>query len=228
MILKTNLLAFLFLIASTSVVAQVNAISPEKDFTSIKVSTGLFVEVVTNSEENKIEVKGAERDKVNFEVKNGELQLSLPVGQIFSEAEILVTIYAKQLEELKARNGSEVEFISVIDQNTISLIASEGSYIGGELNVENLSAKSVTGASISLIGSAETTSIEVKTGAIYDGDELETKTTSVSISYGGKASVHATETCSANVTAGGTIEVYGNPSKLNKSTKLGGNIEEIE
>lgn len=228
MTLKTNFIVFLFLMASTSVLAQVKSVSPGKNFTSIRVSTGLFVEIETNSEENKVEIKGTERDKVNIEVKKGELQLSLPVGQIFSEAEILVTVYTKEVEELKVRNGSEVEFISVVEQDNISLIASEGSYIGGELKVNNLSAKSVTGASVSLIGSATTTNVEVKTGGSYDGDDLISETTSVSISYGGEATVHATDTCNANVTAGGSIEIHGNPSTLSQKTKLGGSIEVIE
>ncbi len=223
-----NFIVCLFLIASTSVFAQEKSISPEKDFTSIRVSTGLFVEIVTDSEENKIEVKGAERDKVNIEVKKGELQLSLPVGHLFSEAEILVIVYAKSVEELKARSGSEVEFMSKVNQGKISLVASEGSYIGGELEVKNLSIKSVTGASISLVGSAKTTSVEVKTGASYDGDDLISETTNVSISYGGEATVYATENCTASVTAGGTITVFGNPSSLERNTKMGGNILVID
>ncbi|GAA0752699.1 head GIN domain-containing protein [Psychroflexus lacisalsi] len=225
---KINIIACLFLIASTSLVAQVKSVVPGKDFTSIRVSTGLFVEIVTNADEHKIEIKGLERDKVNIDIKNGELDLSLPLGQIFTEAEILVTVYAKEVEELKARNGSEVEFISVVDQKELRLIASEGSYIGGELKLESLSVKSVTGASISLVGTAKTTSVEVKTGGSYDGDDLISETTSVGVSYGGEATVHATETCSASVTAGGSIEIHGNPSTLSQKTKLGGNIEVIK
>lgn len=225
---KINIITCLFLIASTSVFAQVKSVMPGKDYTSIRVSTGLFVEIVTNSEEEKIEVKGPQRDKVNIEVDKGELQISLPVGQIFSEAEILVTVYTKEVEELKARSGSEVEFISTVNQNEISLIASEGSYIGGELNVESLAVKSVTGASVSLIGTANTSSIEVKTGGSFDGEELKTETTSVNLSYGGEATVYATETCDASVTAGGNIVVYGNPETINQSVKLGGKINVVE
>jgi hypothetical protein len=216
------------LLISTSVFAQVKSITPGKDFSSIKVSTGLFVEIVTDSEENKIEIKGSARDKVNVEIDDGELQLSLPVGQLFTEAEILITVYTDKVEELKARSGSEVEFNSIVDQKKLSLIASEGSYIGGELKVKTLAAKSVTGASISLVGSAKTTNVEVKTGGSYDGEDLITETTSVSVSYGGEAAVHATQTCSANVTAGGSIAIYGNPSTLSQKTKLGGNIKVVE
>lgn len=225
---KISIITCLFLIASTSVLAQVKSVVPGKDFSSIRVSTGLFVEIVTNSEENKIEVKGPQRDKVNIEVKKGELQLSLPVGQIFSEAEILVTVYAKDFQELKVRSGSEVEFITKVKQKELRLIASEGSYIGGDLELESLTVKSVTGASVSLIGVTNTTSIEVKTGGSFDGDDLITKTTSVSVSYGGEATVHTTNTCSASVTAGGNITVYGNPETISQSVKLGGEINVIE
>lgn len=225
---KTSLIACLFFIASISVAAQVKSVKPGKDFTSVRISTGLFVEIETNSEENKIDIKGSERDKVNIEIKKGELQLSLPVDQIFSEAEILVTVYAKTIEELKVRSGSEAEFISIVDQDKISLIASEGSYIGGELKVDDLSVRSVTGASISLIGSAKTSQVEVKTGGSFDGDELITKTTSVNLSFGGEASVYATEACNTSVNAGGNIVVYGNPEAISQSVKLGGNIKFIE
>lgn len=225
---KTSLIACLFLLASTSIVAQVKSVTLGQDFSSIKVSTGLFVEIVTKSEENKIEVKGSERDKVNIEVKKGELQLSLPVGQLFSEAEILVTVHAKKVEELKARSGSEVEFISIVDQENLSLTASEGSYIGGELQVDNLAVRSVTGASISLIGTAKTSSVEVKTGASFDGQELKTETTSVSLSFGGEAIVYASKTCSASVNAGGNILVYGNPNSISQNVKIGGEIKVIE
>lgn len=225
---KINLVICLLLIASSSGVAQVKTVTPGEDFSSIKVSTGLFVEIETNSKENKIEVKGSERDKVNIEVKKGELQLSLPVGQIFYEAEILVTVYAKNVEELKIRSGSEVEFISIVDQNKISLIASEGSYIGGELDVDDLTVRSVTGASVSLIGSADTSRVEVKTGGSFDGEELKTETTNVSLGFGGEAIVYATQACNASVNAGGTITVYGKPETISQSVKLGGKIKVVE
>lgn len=231
-----NSILFLFLMASVSINAQVKSVNPGEEFTSIKVSTGLFVDIVTNPpalqgqapEENKIEVKGSERDKVNIQVEKGELQLSLSVGQLFSEAEILVTVYVDEIKELKVRSGSVVEFISIVDQNKISLIASEGSYIGGELQVDNLSVRSVTGASISLMGTAKTSSVEVKTGGSYDGEKLKTETTSVSLSFGGEASVYVTETCNATVNAGGKIMVYGNPKTLSQNIKLGGQIKIID
>ncbi|SDG95878.1 head GIN domain-containing protein [Psychroflexus sediminis] len=228
MTFKINIIACLLLLASTSVVAQVKTVMPGKDFSSVKVSTGLFVEIVTNSEENKIEVKGSERDEVSIEIEQDELQLSLPVGQIFSETEILVTVYAKKVEELKSRAGSEVEFISPVRQENLNLIASEGSYIGGELQVDYLTVRSVTGASISLIGSANTSNIEVKTGASFDGKELKTEITEVSLNFGGEALVYATETCNASVNAGGTIMIYGNPDTLSQKVKLGGEITVIE
>jgi hypothetical protein len=221
-------LAICFLLTtSLSTLAQVRTLSPEKDFNSIRVSTGLFAEIATASEENKIEIKGAEREKVKVEIKNGELRLSLPAGHLFTESEILVKVYVKSLDELKARSGSEVEFITEVHQNKISLTASEGSYIGGELKVESLSVKSITGASVSLLGSTEELDVEVKTGGSYDGQNLISETTNVSISYGGSATVHATESCTANVTAGGSIEIFGNPTSIEQKTKMGGSIQVV-
>ncbi|EMY80224.1 hypothetical protein pgond44_12842 [Psychroflexus gondwanensis ACAM 44] len=225
---KINFIACLFIILGSSAFSQVKSISPGDEFTKIKVSTGLFVEIITNSDESKIDIKGSEREKVDVDIKNGELELSLPLGQLFSETEILVTVYTHKVEELKARSGSEVEFMNKVQQEELSLIASEGSYIGGEIEVKNLAVKSVTGASVSLVGFANNQNIELKTGGSYDGQNLETENTSISVSYGGEATVFSTDSCSASVTAGGDIDIYGSPSSISQNVKLGGNIQVIE
>ncbi|WP_190311278.1 head GIN domain-containing protein [Psychroflexus gondwanensis] len=225
---KINFIACLFLILGSSAFSQVKSISPGDEFTKIKVSTGLFVEIITNSDESRIDIKGSEREKVDVDIKNGELELSLPLGQLFSETEILVTVYTHKVEELKARSGSEVEFMNKVQQEELSLIASEGSYIGGEIEVKNLAVKSVTGASVSLVGFANNQNIELKTGGSYDGQNLETENTSISVSYGGEATVFSTDSCSASVTAGGDIDIYGSPSSISQNVKLGGNIQVIE
>jgi len=225
---KINFIACLFLILGSSAFSQVKSISPGDEFTKIKVSTGLFVEIITNSDESRIDIKGSEREKVDVDIKNGELELSLPLGQLFSETEILVTVYTHKVEELKARSGSEVEFMNKVQQEELSLIASEGSYIGGEIEVKNLAVKSVTGASVSLVGFANNQNIELKTGGSYDGQNLETENTIISVSYGGEATVFSTDSCSASVTAGGDIDIYGSPSSISQNVKLGGNIQVIE
>lgn len=226
--LNLTFITLICLMLGTSVFGQVKSISLGKDFSKIKVSNGLFVEVITDAEENKVEIKGSERDAVNVEVKNGELQLGLPMGKLFTEAEILITVYTQEVDELKVRNGSEVEFISTVNQKRISLIASEGSYIGGKLEVKKLEVKSVTGASISLVGLAEKSSVEVKTGASFDGETLKTETTDVKLSFGGEAHVYATEKCNANVNAGGNITIYGSPNHLSQKVTIGGNIDVVE
>lgn len=218
----------LILMLGTSVFGQVKSISLGNDFSKIKVSNGLFVEVITDAEDYKVDIQGTERDKVDIKIKNDELQLTLPVGQLFSEAEILVTVYTKTTEELTVRSGSEVEFITKVKQKELRLIASEGSYIGGDLELESLFVKSVTGSSISLVGEATTSKIEVKTGGSFDGEDLQTKTTSASVSYGGEITVNVSDTCTAKVTAGGNITVYGKPETISQSVKLGGNINVVE
>ena len=225
---KINFIACLFLILGSSAFSQVKSILPGEEFTKIKVSTGLFVETITNSDENKIDIKGSEKDNVDVDIKNGELELSLPVDQLFSESEILVTVYTRKVEELKARSDSEVEFKNKVQQEELSLIASEGSYIGGVIEVKNLAVRTVTGASVSLVGSADNQSISLKTGASYDGKNLKTENTSISISYGGEAIVFSTDSCSASVTAGGNIDIYGSPSSISQNVKFGGNINVIE
>jgi len=46
----------------------------------------------------------------------------------------------------------------------------------------------------------------------------------VSVFAGGKAFVNSKEYVEANVTAGGTIEIFGNPDKVDEDKTFGGSI----
>ena len=75
-----------------------------------------------------------------------------------------------------------------------------------------------------MAGRAAVQEISIGTGGRFEGKDLQTEETTVTITTGGNAQVKASETVNAKVRAGGTIEVYGNPKNLNETRVLGGTI----
>ncbi|MBP6585976.1 MAG: DUF2807 domain-containing protein, partial [Flavobacterium sp.] len=67
---------------------------------------------------------------------------------------------------------------------------------------------------------------------ITSGGELKasnfiSKQSTVSVSAGGEASIHATDFVDAKVKAGGEIYIYGSPKQINQKTVIGGTIKEM-
>ena len=85
--------------------------------------------------------------------------------------------------------------------------------------------KSISGAVINTSGTVNSQDISVNTGGNYLGEDLVSKTTTVSIQAGGIANVNVSNTVDATAQAGGTINVYGNPETVLKHTALGGKIK---
>ena len=63
-------------------------------------------------------------------------------------------------------------------------------------------------------------------GGILKAKDLETSQTSINVSAGGNAEIHASTLVDAKVKAGGSIYIYGSPRQINKETLFGGTIVE--
>lgn len=198
------------------------------NFNKIKISNSLDVDLIPHASENKIEITGHDADKVKVKISQGQLKVSLPIDEVFSDSNTKVKLYAKDFSSLNLNNGAEVEVTSVLKQKDIDINISEGSFLSAELEVETAQLKVVTGAEMHLYGAAENQYLTIKTGGIFKGKSFKTKQTEVKVSYGGTAKVYASESCRAQTTAGGTINIYGQPRSVDQKTKLGGTIEEVE
>jgi hypothetical protein len=92
------------------------------------------------------------------------------------------------------------------------------------MNVDHVDIRAVTGGIIEASGLAKSQAIVLNTGGIFEGRELRTSDSSVRISAGGEAELHASDKVDIKVKAGGDVYVYGNPAQVYKSTIAGGRI----
>ena len=145
--------------------------------------------------------------------------------EAFDGDETTVKVYYTSLEIVDANEGAFISSNDVIEQFELSVKTQEGGSV--KLKVKDLKfldVKAVSGGSIDLKGDSKNQTVDVNTGGSYDGEDLITEKTTVTIKAAGVAHIHALNEVVAKVRAGGTVYVYGNPEKVDENTIFGGKI----
>lgn len=195
------------------------------DFSDIKVFDKLKVTLISSSE-NKAEITGNRESEVEFVNKNGELKIRMPFPKLLSGDDISIKLYFRNIESITATEGSFVLCDSSFKQTIMDLSAKEGAEINIDLDVQKVNVKAVTGGIIELSGKALNQDVVIMSGGILQSKELHTSQTSINVSAGGNAEIHASILVDAKVKAGGSIYIYGSPKQINKETLFGGTIVE--
>ncbi len=193
------------------------------DFTKISVFDKMQVELI-QSDENKIVLDGVNAAEVEVVNKNGTVKLRLPLVKFLSGQQIEAKIYYTSLNSIMAAEGSKVTANSQIKAEGLTIETKEGSQIQLELDVEKLIIKAYTGSELNLTGITHDLDALINTGAYLKAKELTVQHALVNVNTGGIASVTAKDYMSVKVVAGGSVFVYGNPTKLTQSVTAGGSI----
>ena len=193
------------------------------EFNEIKVYDLIEVNLI-QSDENRIFIKGENVHDIKWTNKDGKLKLRMQLEKKFSGDETLIEVYYKDLDIVDSNEGARITFNEMIEQDEIELRAQEGGQIKAGFNVDYALIKAVTGGVIEAAGMAKRQSISLNTGGVFRGQELKTERSSVKISAGGEAELHASDRVEIDVTAGGDVYVYGNPSQVDKNTFAGGRV----
>jgi hypothetical protein len=195
------------------------------DFNYVKVFDKLNVKLIQSSE-NKVVITGNRENEVEVVNKNGELKIRMPFLKILSGDDIMIQLYFKNLDAIQANEGSYISSDQPFTQTIIDINASEDAEINLNLDVDKANLRAVTGGILVLSGKASNQNVTISSGGIYNGNELYTSQTTITVSTGGQAAVFATLLVDAKVIAGGTINIYGKPKQINQKTILGGTIQE--
>lgn len=182
-----------FLIITFVIVAQMSFGQVTKnlvDFSDIKVFDKLKVELISSSE-NKAEITGNRESEVEFVNKNGELKIRMPFPKLLSGDDITIKLYFRNIESITATEGSFVSCDTRFKQTIMDLSAKEGAQINIDLDVEKVNVKAVTGGIIELSGKALNQDVVIMSGGNLQSKELHTSQTSINVSAGGNAEIHA-------------------------------------
>ena len=195
------------------------------NFYEVKVFDRIEV-TLKKSDQNAVQIKGSKKDEVIINNNNGVLKIKMNLENIWDPSNTEVILYYTDLRILDANEGAIIRSKTVIDEDNLTIKVQEGAKIFVEIQSQKLDAKAVTGGEIQLRGKVLEQKVLVQAGGQYLCKYLDTKNTDVKISAGGFADIKASDYVKANTTAGGIIEIYGNPKEIDKKKVLGGKILE--
>lgn len=177
------------------------------------------------SNENKAIVTGESRSEVEFDIDGMTLRIKLGIDNLWDDDNNTeVVVYYKSLHEVRAKRNASITIQDKIKTDLFTLEAQEGGDVTGNFKVDHLTAFVRSGGEITPSGSAENQEVSINTGGKYYAKNLESDYLNINIKAGGVADVMVTGKVTAKVRAGGTVNVYGNPEEIDKSTLFGGDV----
>ena len=193
-------------------------------FNEIKVYDEINVTLIKSSK-NKAVITGKKTDDVVLVNRNGRLKVRMEAEDILAGDNTYVTIYyTEDLNLIDANENAVVTVKNPLKANNLVLRAQESASITAKVNTERLMVKAISGGDIEVKGKANMQEVIVRTGGNYDADKLNSETADVTVFAGGEAMVNSNNYVDANVTAGGNIEIFGNPETIQQDKTFGGSI----
>ncbi|WP_343911056.1 head GIN domain-containing protein [Aquimarina litoralis] len=214
---------YMFLLSPMMMLAQKTTVELAA-FDELKVYDAINVTLI-KAAENKAVITGDDVDQVAIVSKNGRVKVKMEIDNILDGKDTNITIYhTEDLALIDANENSVITSNSTIESKYITIRAQEGAEIDLKVNAKNLDSKAVSGGKISISGDVPNQDVLVRTGGKYFAKKLSAEQTDVTVLAGGKAYINSDEYVDASVTAGGIIEIYGNPEKVKQDKTLGGSI----
>lgn len=208
-------------------IAQENIEKNIGDFDEIKVYDLINVQLI-KSDANKAIISGDNTSDVELINKNGSLRIKMRLGENFEGNKTVVTLHYKSIDVIDANEGSYVYSEDTFKQYNIELRAQEGAIIKVALDVTDAKVKAVTGGVVEVSGKAVRQDISMNTGGIFQGKNLETESTYITIRAAGEGHINASKLADVKIRAGGDVYIYGNPDKVNESRIIGGRIQRMD
>ncbi len=199
-----------------------------KDFNAIKVSAGIDLYLkMGETEEVKVVADEDIIDKVITEVKDGTLKIYMKQnngwnwGQTKSRK---VYVSVKELVELSASSGSDVNSENTLNGESLKVSASSGSDVNLDIHYKNFSVDASSGSDAKITGKTKNLEAEASSGSDIKAQDLESVICKVSVSSGSDATVNVSDELYAKASSGGDVHYYGNPQIKNIDESSGGDV----
>jgi len=196
-------------------------------FNEIKVYDLIVVNLI-QSDRNKILIKGRNVDDIRWNNNNGTLRLRMKLDKKLQGEDTVIEVHHTDINVIDANEGSRIECNELVKKNKIELRAQEGAKIHIGMDVDHAEIRAVSGGIVEASGLARSQEVVLNTGGIFMGQDLRTSNTTIKISAGGEAEVHATDRVDIDLKAGGEVTVHGHPKNVYKKTFVGGNIHIVD
>lgn len=232
---KNLIILFLFTVFSAHSFATTgNEISKTrnvKNFNAIKVSSGidLFI-TMGNRETLKIEADEEDLEDITTEVKNGTLHIYMKRRNNWFDwgfnQTVRVFVTVKNLEEIDASSGSDVESENTLKGDRLDVEASSGSDVKLDVYYKTLTLDTSSGSDARISGKVKTFIAEASSGSDIKARELETVISKLKASSGSDINVTVTDEIYAKASSGSDINYYGNPQIRDTDSSSGGDVHQ--
>ena len=218
---------FLFFLISVTTLAQKSKEVSISPFNGVKVYSGIHVKLIP-SDTNKMVIFGDNIETVVFTLKKDVLKIRHSIDQLLNPSTTYVELYfTEDLDALHTYQGSTLESTAEINTTSIILKAHEGSRQTLNITSEKIDSRVKSGGFLNISGKATSHRLSILSGGICEGEKLLTEQTTVKVTAGGVAYLHASELLEATVSVGGTVRIHGKPTKLIRKKVIGGTIVEM-
>ncbi len=220
-------LLFLFFLISVTTSAQKSKEVSISPFNGVKVYSGIHVKLIP-SDTNKMVIFGDNIETVVFTLKKDVLKIRHSIDQLLNPSTTYVELhFTEDLDALHTYQGSTLESTAEINTTSIILKAHEGSRQTLNITSEKIDSRVKSGGFLNISGKATSHRVSILGVGICEGEKLLTEQTTVKVTAGGVAYLHASELLEATVSVGGTVRIHGKPTKLIRKKVIGGTIVEM-
>ncbi|UIR57203.1 DUF2807 domain-containing protein [Sphingobacterium sp. SRCM116780] len=219
---KLGLGAILFFIAQLSFAQTKQNVGT---FNAVEVTDKIQVELLKGTS-NEVVIEGANSENIQVINNNGSLRIKMNTLNALQGNNVSVKVYFQSLNNILAKKGAKVvnRENQVIVSDQLNISAAEGGLVVLYLEAKKVDVKSTSGSTISLMGKSITQDVVSNFGGKYEGKDLKTDVSNVTVNGGGKAEIYAKDSVVAKTRAGGVIDVYGNPVHKSEKKIAGGTI----
>lgn len=221
-------IVYLFLLIGGIAFGQEQVTKKLGDFHTLKVFNGLKVELERSSDP-KIEIYGSHANAISIKNSDGILKIRVDIFEGFKADDVRVVVkYKNDIQTIDANEGSFVSAEKPIKQDHFEIKVQEGARVHLTVNTDHLYVKAVSGGFVKVEGKTDSQRLEVTTGAVYEGFELESDSTEALSATGARVEVNAGDRLDAKVRLRGMIYYKGTPDTLITKKTVGGTIQQVD
>jgi len=133
-------------------------------------------------------------------------------------------VSVRNLNKLHGSSGATVKVDDILNISTLDMDFGSGSIFNGEIKGSTLNLKQGSGSIVNITGDVETFSIKSSSGAICKGYGLASQTCDADASSGGIIEISVAKELEAEASSGGLVHYKGTGTIKNMSTSSGGSI----
>jgi hypothetical protein len=175
------------------------------NFEQVDVSAGIEVVVGQGPFDVKAEATEGGFDNLIVEVKGDTLHISRKAQILdYNGPRYRVTVSAPTYRGFEASSGSSLNATN--------------------LTLTDVRARASSGASMSLSGACTTLTLDISSGASFDGEGLKCDAATVDASSGASARAFAAKSADGEASSGATVSFYGQPAQFREDTSSGGSV----